>query len=101
MKVAAVSLGDAGAVVGRYILESRIGAEVISAPRLDSAEELHLLVSPKLRQLYGNEDPRHHFSALIGVTSGPVMMQLRTTTAAIQGSPSLQSSSEDMRRKGA
>jgi hypothetical protein len=40
-------------------------------------------------------------SALIGVKSGPVMARLRTTTAAIQGSPSLQLFSEDMRRKGA
>ena len=40
-------------------------------------------------------------SALIGVKPGPVMAQLHTATAAIQGSPSLQPSSEDMRRKGA
>jgi hypothetical protein len=40
-------------------------------------------------------------SALIGVKSRPVMARLRTTTAAIQGSPSLQPFSEDMRRKGA
>jgi hypothetical protein len=40
-------------------------------------------------------------SALTGAKLGPVMAQLRITTAAIQALPSLQPSSADMRRKGA
>jgi hypothetical protein len=40
-------------------------------------------------------------SAMTGVKSRPVMAQLRTMTAVSQGSPSLKTTSESMRRKGA
>jgi hypothetical protein len=40
-------------------------------------------------------------SAMTGIKSRPVMAQLRTMTAVIQRSPSLKTTSEGMRRKGA
>ena len=84
MTVAAVSLGEADAEVGQYILK-----------------ELHLLVSPSRGNCTEMKIPVTTIAVLISANSGSDMTQLRTTTAAIQGLPNLQSSSADMRRKGA
>jgi hypothetical protein len=84
MTVAAVSLGDADAEVGQHILK-----------------ELRLLVSPCRGNCTEMKIPVTTTAALTSANSGSDMTQLRTTTATIQGLPNLQSSSADMRRKGA